>query len=544
MVNSERVRAYFWEERFPLLIISSFFLISCLLVSPLRNVPLIDDWTYAWSVEHLLKTGRLAVLDWSAQYPIFQTLWGTLWALLFGFSFGVLRLSTVVLAMLGCAALYLALRELGLGRERSLLGALALAANPVFFVLSFSFMTDVPFLSMVNLTVLCYVAGLKRDQAAWLWAGGLFATAAFLSRQIGFLIPLALLPCLSLKDGGWRKLLKQVTPLAASLLGMGLLWLWIAKSLGITSIMTLKAGGIRYLFWVSPGDYLGSNVFLLLQVTFAIFPLLIAGMLFKPRWWPVTLGVLVIGGAILLRLYFGEVPSPVPDGEVWSLKDLANVRGLIQGNLTVPGTAHRFSWLVCALLLTSIAVLAAGIGRLLFETRGRISKPARLMAASGLLQLGIINGLWLYYDRYYVVLLPSLIYLALRLTLKTGFSRVLAWSGVAVLSFVSISGTWDALRFNQACAEAFDYLRATGVPAAEIDAGYSLTGWVQYAHPENLPPGANPAEDAPWVTSLKELPYVVSNTPLPGHDVLKEISWSGSLWAISHKVYVLHKQSP
>lgn len=541
MSNNQRVTAYLWGERFPLLAIAGFFIISCLLVSPLRNVPLIDDWTYAWSVEHLLKTGHLAVLDWSAQYPIFQTLWGAPWALLFGFSFGVLRLSTVVLAIFGCGALYLTLRELGLNRERSLLGALALAANPVFFVLSFSFMTDVPFLSMMNLAVLCYVAGIKRDQAAWLWAGGLFATAAFLSRQIGFLLPLALLPCLSLKDRGWPRLLKQTIPLAASLLGMGLLWLWMAQSFGVTSAMALKAGGIRYLFSVSPGDYLGSNVFLLLQVIFAIFPLLIAGMLFKPKWRPVTLGALAIGAAILLRLYFGEVPSPVPDGEVWSLKELANVRGLIQGNVAV---LHRFSWLVRALLVISIAVLAAGIGRLLFETRGRITKPARLMATSGLLQLGIINGLWLYYDRYYMVLLPSLIYLALKLTLKTGLSRVVAWGGVAVLSFVSISGTWDALRFNQACAEAFDYLRATGVPAAEIDAGYSLTGWVQYAHPENLPPGANPDEDAPWVTSKKELPYVVSNTPLPGHEVLKEISWRGSLWAVSNKVYVLRKQNP
>src|SRR5256885_1068756 len=146
MDSRQRISAYFWEERFPLLIISSFFIISCWLVAPLRNVPLIDDWAYAWSVEQLLKTGRLAVLDWSAQYPIFQTLWAAPWALLFGFSFGVLRLSTVVLAGFGCLALYLTLRELGLDRQRSLLGALALAANPVFFVLSFSFMTDVPFL--------------------------------------------------------------------------------------------------------------------------------------------------------------------------------------------------------------------------------------------------------------------------------------------------------------------------------------------------------------------------------------------------------------
>src|SRR6185295_621998 len=98
------------------------FLLSCLLVAPLRNVPIIDDWTYAWSVENLLKTGRLVVLDWSAHYPIFQVLWSSPWALLFGCSFGVLRLTTVALAVVGCMALYLTWRELDFDRERSLLG--------------------------------------------------------------------------------------------------------------------------------------------------------------------------------------------------------------------------------------------------------------------------------------------------------------------------------------------------------------------------------------------------------------------------------------
>src|SRR5262245_2813091 len=38
------------------------------------NVPFHDDWTYAWSVEHFLKTGKLEVLDWSVHYPLAQIL--------------------------------------------------------------------------------------------------------------------------------------------------------------------------------------------------------------------------------------------------------------------------------------------------------------------------------------------------------------------------------------------------------------------------------------------------------------------------------------
>ncbi len=72
MVKSKR--AYFWEERFPLLTILSLFVISCFLVSPLRNVPLIDDWTYAVSVEKLLNTGRLFIPDNSSTQAVAQIL--------------------------------------------------------------------------------------------------------------------------------------------------------------------------------------------------------------------------------------------------------------------------------------------------------------------------------------------------------------------------------------------------------------------------------------------------------------------------------------
>ncbi len=65
------------------------------LVSPIQNVPLIDDWTYAWSVEHLQETHRLAVFDWSVHYPLTQILWAWPFMALRGFSFFTLRLSAV-----------------------------------------------------------------------------------------------------------------------------------------------------------------------------------------------------------------------------------------------------------------------------------------------------------------------------------------------------------------------------------------------------------------------------------------------------------------
>ncbi len=143
------------------------------------DVPLDDDWTYAWSVEHFLKTGKLQVLDWSIHYPFAQILWGALFCLPFGFSFSALRVSTVVLAWLGSLALDGTLREVGRARTESLIASLVLIVNPVFYLLSFSFMTDVPLVSISNIAFVLIVRGFSRTNALDLWIGCAFGVIGF-----------------------------------------------------------------------------------------------------------------------------------------------------------------------------------------------------------------------------------------------------------------------------------------------------------------------------------------------------------------------------
>ena len=180
--------------------IASLFALGWLLVGSRADVPVIDDWVYAWSVEHLLKTGRLQVLEFSAIYPLAQIAWGAVFARVLGFSFVALRLSTVVLSVFGCWAVYFTLRELGCRWTTSLLGAFALALDPVFFAFSFSFMTDVPFVDFSAIALYFYVSAVRREQPARLWIGGLAALAAFLVRPIGIVLPLSVIPALI-----WRR---------------------------------------------------------------------------------------------------------------------------------------------------------------------------------------------------------------------------------------------------------------------------------------------------------------------------------------------------
>jgi hypothetical protein len=85
-------------------------------------------------------------------------------------------------------------------------------------------------------------------------------------------------------------------------------------------------------------------------------------------------------------------------------------------------------------------------------------------------------------------------------------------------------------------------LEARGVPAPDIDAGYPLNGWRLYAHPENLPPGADRRYDVPFVTSAGKTPYVIANYPLPDADVIEVVPLPRATWQTTHELYVVKRR--
>ena len=124
------------------------------------------------AVQFYVEHGWIAVPAYSATPLVLHILWGGLFVHLFGFSHTVLRVSTLVLAAVGLLGAYLLLREL-LDQRRALFGALSLALYPLYVHLSFSFMTDVPFLCLAVWAQLCYVRGLRGGSPSlwWLTAG-------------------------------------------------------------------------------------------------------------------------------------------------------------------------------------------------------------------------------------------------------------------------------------------------------------------------------------------------------------------------------------
>ena len=127
VVTSRAIRSLLASARRHLWIIGvmACFALTPLLVPILVPAAVGDDWVYARSVEILLREGRLHILDLSVVTLVFQIAWGSLFATLFGLSFGVLRLSTFVMTMLGGVACYGLCRELEIAPMPSALAAAA-----------------------------------------------------------------------------------------------------------------------------------------------------------------------------------------------------------------------------------------------------------------------------------------------------------------------------------------------------------------------------------------------------------------------------------
>jgi hypothetical protein len=172
-------------SRFGIWIVLALYLAAVFAVNPFRECPVRDDWAYAWSAWRLLDKGHYQAHAWSSANTPFQALWGGAFCLLFGKSFVALRWSTLVLALLGLLAFRALAREHGLSRVGADLLTLCVASCSIFFKLSLSYMSDVPFACLLTIAVLFYTRAVHSMRWADWIAGSIAAAATVGTRQFG-----------------------------------------------------------------------------------------------------------------------------------------------------------------------------------------------------------------------------------------------------------------------------------------------------------------------------------------------------------------------
>ena len=504
-----------------------------LLLRPFQDTPFVDDWTYAWSVDHLLAGDGLRVLDWSSNLNFAQVLWGALFCLPLGFSFVALRLSTWVAALLALCALDLLLRELGVGRRDALLGVALLGLNPIFFMLSATFMTDVPFLAASLWATLAIVLAITRHSDRWLIGFALFAAIASAVRVVAVVLPVAAVLALLLHAGSWGRQVTRIVVAAAPLVFFALLVLWSAARMVHVVDMGEIAGSPDF-----RKQYLLSG--LLRLPTFSLQAVLCAasslGVALLPlaaglREWRSVRRALPFVGLLLalvaIAAFAGiEWPSALSPTFTWTYGELGATESLVAGKAMHSAPAP----IVTGVTLIGLMATALVLGSL----RRRLRAPESFIAWSLAGQLGLLAILWLFYDRYLLALLPLLI--ALFLGARPALNRARVAVLVAGLALLSVVGVRDHLAYNEALWRGVTRLREDGIADADIDGGYVVDGWLQFAQPEHAPRDAANRPFFPWLTAPGGLlPYQIANLPLPDWRVLDEIPyrrWLGRSGAI------------
>lgn len=546
--------------------------VACVaLVDPVGDFPLNDDWSYGTSVLTLVETGSFRLGDWVSMPLVVQVLWGALFCRPDGFSFTALRVSTLVLGCAGVLSTYGLLRVGRARRRYAALGALLLAANPIYFQLSHTFMTDVPFAAVALTAALLLLYGVEHDSRRAVAAGTAAAVAATLIRQVGLVVPAAFAAAYLVRHGGgWRRVAAAAVPLllaAAALLAYNA---WLASHQTLPALyhvqVTELSAALRH-----PLRTAGSGVVRLFKSVWwlGLFSLPLALCASGPlpngtSRWPRAVGAVVLVAFVLPAVW-------------WTARGwlLPNIRNTLTDHGVGPillrdvgdhperlSPLPRWFW-----LLVTIAATAGG-GLLLWRTSAavRTIAGARTDAGPRRGRSAAVFGLTVLacylppihaiepFDRYLVLALPFW-WLAFAGTGAFAGTRAVApeptrfprYRGVAALVGVllllgyasyAVAATHDYLALNRARWQLLNGLVApgVGVPVSAVDGGFEFNSLYRLGDRTDPAPG----RPEHW---FREHEYAVTLGPMVGYAVVADEAFDRWL-PPSRQTFYLLKRGP
>lgn len=549
------------QSLWPLTAVLTVYVLAAILLPTMTPVAISDDWTYARSVEYLVLEGKFHVLPVAAAIQIFQLFWGASFAVVFGMTFGALRLSTVVLVFISGIAFFALCRELGVTRARSALGTAAYLFNPVLFPITYTFMSDPHFLALLVLAAYGYVRGLRPGVAGEraTVAGSAVAALASLQRPHGVLIPLGVVTYLvltrqlGLDRASFRRLVRIVAIPAATFLTY-----YLVISRGVPTQQELFLGELKA---AGPAEtwLLFRRLTVMEMVYTGLFVLPIVAGVVGSAWQLASLasrrawalfcvweGILIAGVAWfwLEGRRMPYIPHFLGRAGPGS-GDLRNSRPPI-------ASAATFDWvtIVCA-----AAALLFG----LILIRAIDHRPARTASGAGMALaiagwqvLGVLPQSFLFrnwivsLDRYLLPILPFVILLLLWALDRISFQHELAWLVTAGIALFSIVGTRDALVFQNDVWAIATQLNQHGVPNTRLDAGYAWDAYHLWEFGEAYDIQRQTL-DGTWWTDVYAKPtdstYVIAGGPIPGYTILSVHPYSAWLQRQPVALYVLRRDN-
>lgn len=506
-----------------------------------QDFPLNDDWAFGRSALLFARGEGIHYLNWASMPQLGQWLWACPFLWLLGASFFALRLSTIVMSWLGLWAFYDLLRQQNWTPIPATLATAALAFSPLFFLLQGTFMTDVPALSLALLALAFYGRAIGGRRAGWLAAAVVAAPLAVLTRQNTVAVPLTAAVLL------WR------TP---DLRSRPLWWLGV--------LLPAAVGVITHLWFQRRTDVRPTEFALLAPASVLLLPFVIihlAGLtalplfLLAPRaenWktlaWAFAAMLAFAGYWLLYGVYlpYGGL-FPYSENMLTPYGAFAGSNPRLSLGLLVPGDRPPLLGTTGRVFLS---LLGCAVGSMLVARAahnwraGSWSQPLILFA---LLQMGLFLLMKDIYDRYFLFLLPTALFLARPPTAAAALpSPRMLLGGLAVIAVLVLLSTalmHDWLSWNSARWQlGLRAVQNRRIDPLSIEGGVEWDGWYTVVSGKRLRPQPPrwpvlpfTRDWFPWITGR----YCLSFSELKGARRLDAEPYS--LWLVpgSRQFYLL-----
>jgi 4-amino-4-deoxy-L-arabinose transferase-like glycosyltransferase len=471
-------------------------LLAILVAWPFAEGGYIDDFSYIHMSKTLAETGRFAYNGWPTAMLGIQVWWGAAWIWLFGFSFTLVRLSVLPLALGAVALVYLIARRASLSPSDSLFAALLTGLNPRFMVLAPSFMTDVSALFFLMASLYGFVRAVEtasqvpartRDTLAWLALGMLCGMLGGTIRQTVWFAPLAGAAVLFIWPG--VDLRSRLVAILCGVTGLACIVVSIrwfnsqpyaiptrslsGMAVGLSEFGTL----VRTMAWVVVG-----SMSAMLPVFVYRFAALRLWRRDRMAWLSNSLTTDAIIVAALVLVFF---PATVAE----ALELAAISTGMTP-------VIERGVWMLRGLRIGLMLLLALAAVAMVVQWRGAIMSAARRIPAAIVVPLVYLlpysaavmqasqttGGL---FDRYYLPCVPllacALLY-CIGATATSAADRRSAfwgWVFIAIIAVPEVMRLHDVFADCRARLAALAHLEGQGVARDRIMAGWQIDGWEQ-----------------------------------------------------------------
>ncbi|MEM2909596.1 MAG: glycosyltransferase family 39 protein [Nitrososphaerota archaeon] len=506
---------------------------------PPRDFPLSDDYAYYSEVKTFLVEGKFRMHHSATATSIIQILIGSVAASLLGLSHKTLMFTTMLLSAIPIAFAYIWFR-IWTSRQLAALGSFAMLANPAYYYLSHTFMTDVYSLVFMVPSLLFLFKGAHDGKDAHIATGVTLALVGFWVRQYSILLIGGVILWYVYKLIFEKKnefTFKRVTMLlVVPAINLAVWWYLfpLLHDLEHKCAYVMGLGG-----WI-PKNMLQALLF----TGYFLFPLGIAYLadhkaLFKDflslkkylKFFLIVVFAVLVSFMVLRTVYgLGNLWVPAMPFAYAT----ANPTGV--GATPLAGSKPYFfpTWLWLPICFLSV-ITAFG---LVVQTLRNSSNPKTLMLLAFIFSVIVPQTFYgNFFDRYYLIAVPLVLPIVLTSTKNYKFTKVGLILTIVILGAWSWYGVYDNFSWNSARWEGIEYLLSMGVPEESIDGGMEYNARF-FEGCNNI--NVKPVRWYGWSYSLSD-EYIVSFSPLEDYDVLREISYSGPFGEKLGSIYVLKK---